>query len=102
LTATIAINSTYRQNVVKLAIFKAMLDSTVGLFAYTNNVFGRSVSLSSIISVMAQVDGVASVNITQCNVDGTSSANSLVLSPNQIPYLLAANLSITITGGINL
>lgn len=102
LSATVAINQTYRQNVVKLGVFKAMLDSDVGLFAYSNNSFGRSVPLSAIISAIAQVDGVASVNITTCNVDGTSTATSLVLSPNQIPYLLAANLSVTITGGINL
>lgn len=98
----VSINSTYRQNVVKLAVFKSMLDISTGLFAYVNNSFGRSVSLSSIISAVSQLDGVTSVNVTQCSTDGTSTVSSIVLSPNQIPYLLAANLSVTITGGINL
>lgn len=102
LTVNVAINASYRQNVIKLSVFKAMLDSSVGLFSYKNNKFGRSIPMSSVIAALSNLDGVASVDVTQFNTDATTTAVSISLNPNQIPYLLAANLTINISGGINL
>jgi len=101
-SASVSIGATYRQSTVKLALYKALLDSATGLFAYVNNDFGRSVPLSAVISALAVVPGVASVNVTQLNIDGSGSTTSLVLSPNQIPYLLTSNINFTVSGGIAL
>ena len=100
LSSTITISPSYKQSDVKLAVYQAML-GTNGYFAYTNNVFGDTVYLSNLISVISAVPGVISVNISQFSTDGTTTvATSVPLNPNQIPYLTPTNLVSTISGGI--
>jgi hypothetical protein len=100
LSSTITISPSYKQSDVKLAVYQAML-GTNGYFAYTNNVFGDTVYLSNLISVISAVPGVISVNISQFSTDGTTTvATSIPLNPNQIPYLTPTNLVSTISGGI--
>jgi hypothetical protein len=101
LSSTITIGSSYKQSDVRLAVYQAML-GTNGYFSYANNGFGDTVYLSSIVSAIAAVPGVLSVNVTQLSTDGTTTvATSLPLSSNQIPYLTPTNLVSTISGGIN-
>jgi hypothetical protein len=71
-----------------------------GLFYYDNNTFGDTIPYSSVSSAIANVPGVLSVNITQLNTDGGSSAATISLAANQIPFLTASNLVTTATGGI--
>jgi hypothetical protein len=51
---------------------------------------------------LSPLTGVTSVSVTKLNVDGGSSAQDIILDPNQIPYLIPANLLITVSGGINI
>jgi phage-related baseplate assembly protein len=99
LSMNLNVESAYRQAAVKLAISKALLN-TGGLFSYENNSFGRSIPVSSVISTIAQVEGVASVELTKFNTTNASSVGTISLSPNQVGYLLPANLVFTVTGGI--
>lgn len=100
LTATVTISSSYKQSDVRLAIYQAMLGAG-GYFEYANNVFGDTLYLSNITSVIQSVPGVLAVNVTQFSTDGaTSVASSIALSANQIPYLTPTNLVSNITGGI--
>jgi hypothetical protein len=93
------VEAAYKQAAVKLAISKALLN-TGGLFSYENNTFGKSIATSSVISTIAQVEGVASVDLTKFNTTNASSVGTISLSPNQIGYLLPANLIFNVTGGI--
>jgi Baseplate J-like protein len=99
LTVSLNVEAAYRQAAVKLAISKALLN-TGGLFSYENNTFGKSIATSSVISTIAQVEGVASVDLTKFNTTDASSVGTISLSPNQIGYLLPANLIFNVTGGI--
>lgn len=89
----------YKNEDVRLAIYKAFL-GTNGLFNYTNNTFGRSIPISTVIYTAAAVDGVLSTTIGKFNTDNSASAATINLAANQIPYLTPANLTITVTGGI--
>jgi len=100
LTASITIAASYKQSDVKLAIYQAMLGSG-GYFEYANNIFGDTLYVSNLTSIIQAVPGVLAVNITQFSTDGaTSVATSIALSANQIPYLTPTNLVSNITGGI--
>jgi hypothetical protein len=104
LTVNVSIQAAQKQSTMKLAVYKALLTADTGLFSYAKNEFGRSIVKSSIISTILGITGgsVLDATVTQLNIDNGSSANSIVLSPNQIPYLTPANLTINITGGIAL
>lgn len=91
--------SAYKNEDVRLAIYKAFL-GTDGLFNYANNTFGRSIPFSTVVYTAAAVDGVVSTTISKLNTDNSTSASTVTLAANQIPYLTSANLSITVTGGI--
>jgi hypothetical protein len=100
LTTTVTIAASYKQSDVKLAIYQAMLGSG-GYFEYANNVFGDTLYVSNLTSIIQAVPGVLAVNVTQFSTDGaTSVATSIALSANQIPYLTPTNLVSNITGGI--
>ena len=99
LTIALEVESSYRQAAVKLAISKALLNSG-GLFAYEKNTFGRSIPTSAVISTIAAIEGVKSVDLTKFNTTNAASVGTISLSPNQIGYLLPANLVFNITGGI--
>ena len=99
LSATVNVSPSYKNSDIKLAIYQAMLGSG-GLFYYDNNTFGDTIPYSSVSSAIANVPGVLSVNITQLNTDGGSSAATISLAANQIPFLTASNLVTTATGGI--
>jgi len=90
----------YKASDIKLAVYKAYLGSD-GLFNYTNNTFGRTIAFSSVIYNAAAVNGVVSVTVSALNTTGaTGSAADITVASNQIPYLLPANLEITVIGGI--
>jgi hypothetical protein len=100
LSMDLKVEPAYRQAAVKLAISKALLN-TGGLFSFENNSFGRSIPLSSVISTIAQVEGVSSVELTKFNTTNASSVGTISLNPNQVGYLLPVNLVFTdVTGGI--
>jgi hypothetical protein len=90
----------YKASDIKLSVYKAYLGSD-GFFNYANDTFGRVIPYSSVIYKAAAIDGVTSVNVTALNTTGASaSAADITLADNQIPYLLPANLDITVIGGI--
>jgi hypothetical protein len=99
LTVALTALPQYKNSDVKLAVYKKLLGSD-GLFNYTRNVFGASITLSSVIAELQGVSGVVSTNITVLNTTGAASAASITLSANEIPFLTATNLIITVTGGI--
>jgi len=100
LTSTITIAPSYKQSDVRLAVYQAMLGVN-GYFSYKNNMFGDTLYLSNLTSVIQSVPGVLAVNVTQLSTDGaTSVASTIALSANQIPYLTPTNLVSNITGGI--
>jgi hypothetical protein len=89
----------YQASTVKLNVYKAML-GTGGLFDFDNNTFGRRIHSSNIITAASNADGVDVVDIVQLNRDGSASVGNIDLDAYEIPYLLAANLAITVVGGI--
>lgn len=99
LKTTVEIEAAYRQADIKLEVYKAML-GTGGLFQYDNNKFGRNIPLSSIISAIQSIPGVAAVDITQLSIDGSSTVASISLAANEIPFLTASNLVTTVVGGV--
>ena len=99
---SVSIEPAYKRSTIRLEVYKAMLSSGTGLFCYDKNEFGRTISLSSVITAIGNIPGVTSVTVNKLNLDNGSGAGSIVLSPNQLAYLLAANLTATISGGINL
>jgi hypothetical protein len=99
LTVALSALPQYKNSDVKLAVYKKLLGSD-GLFNYTKNIFGVAIPLSSVIAELQGVPGVVSTDITMFNTTGASSAASITLSNNEIPFLTATNLIITVTGGI--
>jgi hypothetical protein len=99
ISATITADPAYKNSDIKLAIYQAMLGET-GLFYYDQNIFGRTVPLSTITSAIQSVEGVVSATVTQLSKDGSGSVGTLTFAANEIPYLLASSLVTTITGGI--
>jgi hypothetical protein len=89
----------YQASTVKLNVYKAML-GTGGLFDFDNNTFGRRIHSSNVITAASNADGVDVVDIVQLNRDGSASAGNIDLDAYEVPYLLAANLAITVVGGI--
>lgn len=89
----------YRNEDIRLAIYRAFL-GTDGLFSYSNNTFGRSIPFSTVVYTAAAIDGIVSTTISKLNTDNSASAATINLAANQIPFLIPANLSITVTGGI--
>jgi len=104
LTVNVSIQAAQKQSTMKLAINKALVGVN-GYFDYPSATFGRSMPLSAVYAAIQSANnnqGVVSSTITQFNIDGSASANTVVLSPSQIAYLPQANLTINITGGIPL
>jgi len=97
---SVTVNSSYRNNSVKLAINKKLLNDGE-LFSYEQNTFGRSIAFSKVIATVASIEGVEAVTITKLNTDNGASAATINLSASQIPYLLPENLIITATGGLS-
>ena len=99
LTAAITLNNSYKQSAVKLAISKALLNAG-GLFSYDQSEFGRTIPLSSVITVIAQIPGVTAVDITKFNTSNAASAATIAFGAGQIGYLIPTNLIFNVTGGI--
>ena len=100
ITMNVTVDDAYRASSVKLDIYKAFL-GTNGFFVFENNVFGRTIYLSSVITAAASVSGVNAVDVTQLSVDGSVTVNTPIsLDPDQVPYLIPANLVINTSGGI--
>jgi hypothetical protein len=99
LTLNIQALDQYSAANVKLNVYNALLGTT-GLFAFDNNIFGRQVHTSNVITSASNAAGVSTVDIAQLSRDGSMTVNNLDLAANEVPYLLAANLAITVSGGI--
>ena len=99
LALTITANPAHKQSDVKLSVYQAFLGSS-GLFVFDNNTFGKTIPLSSVISAAQVLSGVNDVTVTKLNTTNASSAATISLADNQVPYLISANLSITVNGGI--
>lgn len=97
-TANVLIDGAYKQSTVVINIKKAIL-SAGGLFSYDQNTFQRIVTLSSVITAIASVDGVLSVDITKLNTDNAGGLGTITLNPDQVPYMTASALTINPTGG---
>ena len=89
----------FQASLIKLSVYQAML-GTGGLFEFDSNTFGRKIHTSSIITAASNVYGVDTVEISQLSIDGSSSVANIDLDAYELPYLLATNLLITVTGGI--
>lgn len=90
----------YRQEAVKSAVSKALLDSPKGRFAYENVKFGDKITQSELIVKMMSVPGVANVTITRLCETSSSGISDITLDAQEIPRLLTANLLLTPYGGI--
>jgi hypothetical protein len=99
LSLNVTAKAAYQAANVKLAVYKAML-GTGGLFDFDSNTFGRRIHTSNVITAASNVDGVDIVDIAQLSRDGTVTVSNLDLDAYEVPYLLSANLAITVTGGI--
>jgi len=99
ISATLNVSSAYKNSDVKLAAYEAML-GTGGMFSYDNNTFGDTIALSAVTSALQGINGVISANVTVLNTTGAASAATILLSANQIAYLTAANLNVTVSGGM--
>lgn len=99
LAANVSVKSAYRQSVVKLEIAKALLNAG-GLFSYENNTFGRVIPTSQVIALIAGIEGVSSVDLTKFNTTDAATVGTITLGAGQIPYLLPAELDLTLTGGV--
>ena len=99
LALNVTAKAAYKQSDIRLAVYQAFL-GTNGLFAYDNNVFGDTITLSSVISAAQVLPGITDVSVTKLNTTNASSAATISLADNQVPYLSADNLTITVTGGI--
>jgi len=100
LTVSVTAQASYKQRDIQIAVAKALIDVNQGLFSYNSYGFGRTVSLSTVISTLMGIDGVTQVDVTKLCKHGGSGAANVVLTAAEIPILQAANLSLTITGGI--
>ena len=99
LSATISADPAFKNSDIRLGIYQAFLGEG-GMFYYDQNVFGDVINLSKVTSVLKGVSGVVSATVTQLSKDGSSSVGTLTLAANEIPYLLASSLALTISGGI--
>ena len=99
LSATISADPAFKNSDIRLGIYQAFLGEG-GMFYYDQNVFGDVINLSKVTSVLQGVSGVVSATVTQLSKDGSSSVGTLTLAANEIPYLLASSLALTISGGI--
>jgi hypothetical protein len=96
---TINIDAANSQSDIVKKTYAALI-GTSGIFAYDKNSFGRTVYVSQIISAIQGIEGVTGVTIGHLNVDNNGGSGNLAFAANQIPYLTAANLGITVSGGI--
>jgi len=100
LSMSVTVKSSYRNNAIKLAIVKKLLNDGE-LFSFDQNSFGRTIPLSKVIATVASIEGVDTLTITKMNTDNGASAATISLSSGQVPYLLPENLVITATGGLS-
>ncbi len=99
LTLAVTISDSYKQSAVKLNISKALLNAG-GLFSYENSEFGKTITMSSVISTVALIPGVEDVTLVKFNTTNAASVGTISLSAGQIGYLLPTNLVFNLTGGI--
>lgn len=97
-TANITVDGAYKQSSVVIAIKKALLNAD-GFFAYSQNVFGRTIAQSQLVSAINNVPGVLFVTLSSLNTSNDNSVGTISLNPNQLPYITASNLVINPTGG---
>ena len=99
ITVTATIGDSYKQADIKLAIYQTLL-GVDGYFNYKNNVFGDAIPVSAIRAAIQNIPGVITSEVTQLCTDNSATVGSITLSASQLPYLMASNLTTTITGGI--
>ena len=100
LEVAVVVDSAYKTADIKLSVYQALL-GTGGIFSYDNNLFGDVIPLSSVTTAISNVAGVTSANVVKMTTSSaSSSAGTISLTDNQIPYLTPTMLKITTTGGI--
>jgi hypothetical protein len=100
ISITINVGAAYRQADVKNAITQRLLDSTSGLFSYASYDFGETVALSDLIVIASTVNGVVSSTVTLLDRHAGLGVADIVMAANEIPHLTAANLELTMVGGL--
>jgi predicted phage baseplate assembly protein len=100
LVVTVEVNRAYKRNAVRQAITSILLDPVAGLFAYNSYSFGETVALSHVLVALNSLPGIASVTVATLARHGNSGAANVTLSADELPRLLASNLTIETTGGL--
>jgi len=62
--------------------------------------FGKTITMSSVISTVALIPGVEDVTLVKFNTTNAASVGTISLSAGQLGYLLPTNLVFNLTGGI--
>lgn len=101
LTLTVVADSNYKNNDVKLAVSNALLSQSDGLFSYKTYEFGETVALSDIFYKVMSVPGVRNLNVNLLDFVGGSASADRTLGSNELPRLMAINLTINVSGGIS-
>ena len=97
-TLNILIDDAYSQSDVVINVRKALLSST-GFFSYANNTFGRVISKAALTAALIAIPGVLDPEIGALNTDNAGGSNTIQLNPNEIPYVVASNITINPIGG---
>lgn len=96
----ITVAPSYTQRDVRIAATRSLIDPSIGLFSYNASDFGKTVSISEVISTLMAVPGILEVNIVNLSKYGQTGVSNIAVNKGEIAILLPANLAITATGGI--
>jgi predicted phage baseplate assembly protein len=99
LDLSIDVDSAYRQDTTIQAVYRALIGSE-GLFSYDENIFERTITLSSIISKISSVPGVSDVTISRLDTGFALGLGNVNLGVGEIAYLILGNIDLTAFGGI--
>jgi hypothetical protein len=100
MTINLTIAPAQSKTTMQQSVYTAILGPN-GLFAYDNNPFNRTITVSQVITTVQSIPGIVDVSIGAMNIDNLGGVSNLAFSANQIPYLTIGNLNIpTPTGGV--
>ena len=99
LDLNITIDDAYKEATVKQDVYRGLIGSE-GLFSYDMNTFGRSITLSSVISKISAIPGVKDVEITRMDTGYALVLGNINLAVGEIGYLIPGNITLTSTGGM--
>lgn len=99
LELNITVAPAYRQKDVRFAVNKALV-GTGGLFAYDHYGFGDTVAVSDIIARVVAVPGVSSLTVTTLDRLGETGGVDVEMAANEIPRMIATNITLNLFGGL--